>query len=124
MNNMEKIFKFILNIILWIWENIIYEFFYEIGLIIRNNWKNILKGIGIILLVIIGLIFFKFTATIFVWLFFLSIWVILIGSMVMDLYNDYTDYPLLQNIVFGIMILVSLGLTIFVCTTLTIKIFS
>ena len=121
---MGKIFKFILNIILWIWKNIIYEFFYEIGLIIRNNWKNILKSIGIILLVITGLIFFKFTATIFVWLFFLSIWVILIGSMVMDLYNDYTDYPLLQNIIFGIIILVSLGITIFVCTTLTIKIFS
>jgi hypothetical protein len=124
MNNMGKIFKFILNIILWIWENIIYEFFYEIGLIIRNNWKNILKGIGIILLVIIGLIFFKFTATIFVWLFFLSIWIILIGSMVMDLYNKYTDYPLLQNIIFGIIILVSLGVIIFVCTKLTIKIFS
>lgn len=121
---MEKIFKFLWNIILWIWENIIYEFFYEIGLIIRNNLKNILKGIGIILLVIIGLIFFKFTATIFVWLFFLSIWAILIGSMVMDLYNKYTDYPLLQNIVFGTMVLVSLGVTIFVCTTLTIKIFS
>lgn len=121
---MRKIFKFLWNIILWIWENIIYEFFYEIGLIIRNNWKNILKGIGIILLVIIGLIFFKFTATIFVWLFFLSIWAILIGSMVMDLYNKYTDYPLLQNIVFGTMVLVSLGVTIFVCTILTIKIFS
>lgn len=124
MNNMEKIFKFIWNIILWIWENIIYEFFYEIGLIIRNNWKNILKGIGIILLIIIGLIFFKFTITIFVWLFFLSIWIILIGSMVMDLYDKYTDYPLLQNIVFGTLILVSLGVTIFVCTMLTIKIFS
>lgn len=124
MNNIEKIFKFLWNIILWIWENIIYEFFYEIGLIIRNNWKNILKGIGIILFVIIGLIFFKFTATIFIWLFFLSIWAILIGSMVMDLYNKYTDYPLLQNIVFGTMVLVSLGVTIFVCTILTIKIFS
>lgn len=120
---MGKIFKFIWNIILWIWENIIYEFFYEIGLIIRNNWKNILKSIGIILLIIIAVIFIKFTATLFVWLFFLSIWIILIGSMVMDLYNKYTDYPLLQNIVFGTMILVSLGVTIFVCTMLTIKIF-
>ena len=121
---MEKIFKFIINIILWIWKNIIYEFFYEIGLIIKNNWKNILSTIGIIFSAIICLIFWQYSISLFIWGFVLIIWGMSIGGIYYDCYNPTTKYKLLQYLGFGLMIILSLSFVIFLCTTITIKIFS